>query len=329
MRLRVALIAATVLATAAGSAFAGMHVVSDVAGPPSLERAALPRWEPSSSAPAFTERQPTHRASRGTPPGRQATAAPRQPSASRGTGAPTSAPPSPTSATPVPTPTLASAWAAGAALPTLLANTGGGTQLITVVSDRADNADRDGTLTWWTQVGGTWVAQGSARARFGQNGLSDNRLEGDGTTPVGLFSLPMAFGAQPDPGTAMPWRAVGADSWWNENPLDLGYNTWQENCPPTSCWESGTYPRRASEHLIAHLPQYNYALQTGFNTGLIKVRPPARPSGSGLFVHVNGPGYDAGGVSVDQDSLIALLRWLDPADSPHIAIGNADSIYRQ
>ena len=212
-------------------------------------------------------------------------------------------------------------------LPEKMADTGDGTQLITAVSSGTTNAARDGTLTWWRRSGEHWVKVGSTAARFGVNGLSGRRSEGDGTTPTGIFTLPMAFGIKADPGTKMPWYAVNSGSWWNENSQDANYNSWQPNCPPSVCWEASTKAAYSSEHLADYDPQYNYSVFIGFNAGLVRIRPPARPSGSGIFLHVFGSGHTAGCVAVSQSALVSILKWLDPAAAPHIAIGNKASIY--
>lgn len=242
-----------------------------------------------------------------------------------------------TSATPPPptpspsrarSPSPRATTAPDSSLPARLASTGGGSQLITAVTSGSTNGARSGTLSWWERRGGRWVQVGSTSARFGVKGLSDNRVEGDGTTPTGLYGLPSAFGIKPNPGSGLPWRRVDAGSWWDENALDARYNTWYQDCPSSVCWEARTDPDHASEHLIEYTPQYNYAVVIGFNTGTAKVRPPARPSGSGIFIHVSGSGYTAGCISIGQSALVSLLRWLDPGAAPHIAIGNARSIYR-
>ncbi len=218
--------------------------------------------------------------------------------------------------------------AATRTLPERMASTGGGTQLITAVTRGRTNGSRDGTLTWWTRRGGHWVAVGSTPARFGTRGLSGNRLEGDNTTPTGIFRLPSAFGIRSNPGTKLAWHTVDSGSWWDENALDSRYNTFYENCPSRICWSDATNPRHSSEHLASFVPQYNYAVFVAFNSGPNQLRPPARPSGSGIFLHVFGSGHTAGCVSVSQRAMVAILRWLDPAASPHIAIGNSSSIYR-
>ena len=101
-----------------------------------------------------------------------------------------------------------------APLPARMADTGGGSQLITAVAPRAGSTS--GTVTWWDLRGGTWVKTGSAAARFGANGLVEgaSRRQGTNTTPTGLYELPYAFGVKAAPhGTDYKYRPVHPDSW--------------------------------------------------------------------------------------------------------------------
>ena len=190
-------------------------------------------------------------------------------------------------------------------LPARMKNTGGGTQLVTVVGSGKTNAARTGTLTWWRRKGTTWIKVGSAPARFGYNGLSDNRREGDGTTPTGIYTLPLAFGLKPNPGTRLRWHHVDGRSWWAENSLKPRYNTWYENCPSTICWKATTRSAHSSEHLADYPVQYAYAAFIGFNAGRSKVRPPARPSGSASSC-----------TSTEPATRRAASPSLDPSSSP-------------
>lgn len=98
-------------------------------------------------------------------------------------------------------------------LPERMADTGGGTQLITAVAARTGSTT--GTVTWWDRKGGRWVAAGSAKARFGANGLTEGttRKQGTNTTPTGLYGLPYAFGIEAAPsGTRSPYRRVRQNS---------------------------------------------------------------------------------------------------------------------
>lgn len=195
-------------------------------------------------------------------------------------------------------------------LPARMADTGGGTQLITAVAP--ERSSTTGTVTWWNREDGRWVRSGSAPARFGASGLAAgaSRTQGTNTTPTGLYGLPYAFGIEAaPPGTAYPYRRVHQDSWWCQDNDSRSYNRWTE-------------PRAAdcraaeSEHLITYRAQYAHALVIGFN-----YERPVRGRGAGIFLHVNGRGATAGCVSVSEDAMRRILRWADPARRPHIAVG--------
>lgn len=195
-------------------------------------------------------------------------------------------------------------------LPGQLADTGGGSQLITALAPRADATS--GTLTWWDRRDGHWVRAGSAAARFGAGGLVEggSRRQGTNTTPTGLYDLPYAFGIRVAPdGTRTPYRRVRQESWWCEDNDSRAYNRWTEP-RPADCRAS------ESEHLIAYDPQYAYALVVGFNYDR-----PVRGRGAGIFLHVDGRGATAGCVSVPESAMRAILAWADPARRPHLAIG--------
>ncbi|MGW2594663.1 L,D-transpeptidase family protein [Streptomyces sp. NPDC001515] len=199
---------------------------------------------------------------------------------------------------------------AAAPLPLRLADTGGGRQLITAVA--AGTGATTGTVTWWSLRAGRWVAEGSAPARFGANGLAegDSREQGTSTTPTGLFGLPYAFGVRaPRPGSRYPYRQVTEDSWWCQDNASRAYNRWTEPRPADCRAEE-------SEHLIAYRTQYARALVVGFNYDR-----PVRGRGAGIFLHVNGRGATAGCVSVPAAAMDRILAWADPARRPHIAIG--------
>ncbi|MFI6336626.1 L,D-transpeptidase [Streptomyces sp. NPDC050535] len=197
-------------------------------------------------------------------------------------------------------------------LPERMADTGGGTQLITARAARTSSTT--GTVTWWDRRDGHWVKAGSSTARFGANGLTEggSRRQGTNTTPTGLYGLPYAFGIEAAPaGTRTPYRRVRQNSWWCQDNDSRAYNRWTE-------------PRAAdcraaeSEHLISYSTQYAYGLVIGFN-----YQRPVRGRGAGIFLHVNGRAATAGCVSVPREAMRRILTWADPARAPHIAIGTA------
>ncbi|MDT7843984.1 L,D-transpeptidase family protein [Streptomyces justiciae] len=195
-------------------------------------------------------------------------------------------------------------------LPARMADTGGGTQLITAVTAKASATS--GTVTWWELSNGRWVKAGSAAARFGANGLVEgtSRKQGTNTTPAGLYDLPYAFGIKAAPsGTSYKYRPVRGSSWWCQDNDSRVYNRWSE--PRAKDCRAAE-----SEHLIAYEKQYAYAMVIGFNYA-----KPVRGRGAGIFLHVNGSGATAGCVSVPADAMRRILKWADPGRKPHIAIG--------
>ncbi|MEU1472456.1 L,D-transpeptidase family protein [Streptomyces sp. NPDC005761] len=195
-------------------------------------------------------------------------------------------------------------------LPRRLADTGGGSQLVT--AEASGTGSTTGTVTWWSRRGGRWTAAGSAPARFGANGLAEGaaRKQGTNTTPTGLYDLPYAFGTEAaPPGTRYPYRRAGDRSWWCQDNDARAYNRWVEPRPP-DCRAA------EAEHLITYPTQYARALVVGFN-----YHRPVRGRGAGIFLHVDGRGATAGCVSVPAAAMDRILAWADPARRPHIAIG--------
>lgn len=195
-------------------------------------------------------------------------------------------------------------------LPERLADTGGGSQLIT--AEAPGPASTTGTVTWWDRRSGTWVEAGSAPARFGANGLAEGatRTQGTNTTPTGLYDLPYAFGIAAAPaGTRYPYRRVNDRSWWCQDNRSRAYNRWVEPL-------SADCRADEAEHLVTYGTQYARALVIGFNYSR-----PVRGRGAGIFLHVNGKGATAGCVSVPAAVMDRILAWADPARRPHIAVG--------
>ncbi|MYT69422.1 MULTISPECIES: L,D-transpeptidase family protein [unclassified Streptomyces] len=202
---------------------------------------------------------------------------------------------------------------AAAPLPARMADTGGGSQLITAEAPRASSTS--GTVTWWDRRSdGRWVKAGSAPARFGAKGLvaGSGREQGTNTTPAGLYDLPFAFGTRAAPGgTSVTYRRVRDSSWWCQDNRSRSYNRWTQP-RPADCRAS------ESEHLADYGTQYAHALVIGFNYDR-----PVRGRGAGIFLHVNGRAATAGCVSVPKDAMRRILTWVRPGRAPHIAIGTA------
>jgi L,D-peptidoglycan transpeptidase YkuD (ErfK/YbiS/YcfS/YnhG family) len=144
----------------------------------------------------------------------------------------------------------------------------------------------------------------------GSGGLTTHPSEHRPVTPIGSFTLTQAFGAEANPGTDLPYLRTTSADWWISQPGPL-YNT-RQRCS-SHCQFTQAAP---NEHLFYETPAYDYAVVIDYNTGPIR-----QGAGSAFFLHVSNGRPTAGCVSIPQDRLITLLRWLKPAAHPRIVIG--------
>lgn len=191
--------------------------------------------------------------------------------------------------------------------------TGNATQVVTVVAPSTSSTE--GTLQAWRKVTDGWRRVGtSVHAWLGGDGLSAHPSETRSATPIGSFTLTRAFGRDADPGAALPYRRTTAADWWISEP-GADYNTLQ-HCASACGFTQGS----PNEHLYYETPYYNYAVVIDYNTRNAPggVRAGA---GSAFFLHVTVGAPTQGCISIDQQRLVGLLRWLAPASHPRILIG--------
>ncbi|NEK84372.1 hypothetical protein GCU60_01120 [Blastococcus saxobsidens] len=200
----------------------------------------------------------------------------------------------------------AAAAPAGATLPLGL-DPGGSAQVVTVVAPSARSTSAQ--LTAWERGPEGWrPVLGPMTARIGSAGIG-RASETTTRTPAGTFSLTEAFGRAGNPGTALPYRLVDGDDWWVSDVRSPRYNHYAE-CARGTC----DFDEAAAENLFDE-PMYPQAVVIDYNRG-------GTPgAGSAFFLHVSNGAPTAGCVAIDAGSLTALLRWLDPAARPLIALG--------
>lgn len=187
---------------------------------------------------------------------------------------------------------------------------GSATQVVTVVAASARSTTAQVTA-WQRGPAGWTVALGPLPARIGSGGVG-SAGEGSTRTPAGTFGLTEAFGRASDPGTRLPYRVVDGNDWWVSDVTSPRYNQ-HARCAPGTC----DFSEAAGENLYAAGPVYDRAVVIDYNRG-------GTPgAGSAFFLHVSNGVATAGCVAIDGGSLAALMRWLDPAASPRIALGVA------
>ena len=167
----------------------------------------------------------------------------------------------------------------------------------------------------WRRVLGPWPAE------IGRGGLSAHRHEGDGSTPIGVFSIgAVLYGNAPRPtGLHAAYRRLRCGDWWDEDPTSPRYNTFVA----VGC---GTVPAFAagSEALWTETVAYPYFAVLGFNVHPVRRGVGgARSPGSGIFLHSWVGGLTDGCVALHRAQLLRVLRWLRPAATPVVQIGVA------
>lgn len=193
-------------------------------------------------------------------------------------------------------------------LPLQLADVGGARQLFIATAPQL--GDTTGTLQVFDLVDGAWIETLTVPARFGKHGLLDGlkRKAGDNTTPTGIWAMPdFVFGAhaKAPAGTRMKYRHLTWKSWWSSR-RGRSYNTWVS----ARHW--------TGEHIGGSPKAYEFAVSVGYN---------ARPNtsvfgrGTGIFLHVRGPGLTSGCIAISRAAMIRVFRILDRSKHPHFAVG--------
>ncbi|GFG73603.1 hypothetical protein MBOT_09680 [Mycobacterium botniense] len=173
---------------------------------------------------------------------------------------------------------------------------GTASQVISVVGVGGSNAKLDvyqRSATGWQPV-----AAGIA-AHIGSAGMTPQAKSGYPATPMGIFSLPYAFGTAPNPGTGLRYVQVGPDYWWDGDAKSPTFNTMQV-CRKDQC------PFNTAESENLDIPQYKHAVVMGVNNARIP------GNGAAFFFHTTDGGPTEGCVAVDDGTLVQIIRWLRP-----------------
>ena len=188
-------------------------------------------------------------------------------------------------------------------------------QVVTVDHTEGHHA----TVTFWKRTGSGWQARFSATdGRIGYGGLvrGTKREQGTGTTPLGTYGLPWAFGMDAaDARWRLRYRQVESGDFWVQDNESAHYNRFRNQADGGFRWWLPSSDPDSSERLTDFRHQYRVSVVTDFNVKQVRHR------GAGIFLHVNGAGATAGCVSAPGVFLDKLMRALDPAKVPVIAVG--------
>jgi L,D-peptidoglycan transpeptidase YkuD (ErfK/YbiS/YcfS/YnhG family) len=140
----------------------------------------------------------------------------------------------------------------------------------------------------------------------------DDKREGDGKSPSGIFPLGIAFGYDPSVVTKMPYRQATDDDFWVDDVNSEDYNKWVRGEPNAASWEK---MKRDDD-------QYKYGVVIEYN-----MHPIVKGKGSAIFLHVWNDGDSTlGCVSMPEEMILEILGWLDPAKKPLIVMGTESEL---
>jgi len=140
----------------------------------------------------------------------------------------------------------------------------------------------------------------------------DEKREGDGKSPTGIFPLGLAFGYDPFVETKMPYRQATDDDFWVDDADSEDYNRWVKGEPNAASWEK---MKRDDD-------QYKYGVVIEYN-----MDPVVKGKGSAIFLHVWNDGDSTlGCVAMSEEMILRILGWLDPAKKPLIIMGTESEL---
>jgi L,D-peptidoglycan transpeptidase YkuD (ErfK/YbiS/YcfS/YnhG family) len=188
-------------------------------------------------------------------------------------------------------------------------------QVVTVNRTRGFHA----RVSLFVHRDGRWVRRLQATdGRIGYGGLvpAAQRRQGTGTTPLGTFRLPWAFGTHPRQADwDLGYRRIRSGDFWVQDNASRYYNRYRNKSQGGFRWRLPASDENSSERLSDYPRQYEYSLVTSFNHGQVRHR------GAGIFLHVNGDGATAGCISAPRPFILALMRRLDADQVPVVAVG--------
>ncbi len=176
------------------------------------------------------------------------------------------------------------------------------TRQLLVASGKGKDSS-DSMVTLWTRTPeGRWQAGANWPAHNAYKGWTDDHTAGDLRSPIGVFALTDAGGHNADPGSKLPYDEnssfVMDGTGFNGEPLAGSFN-----------------------YVVA----INYNRVAG-SSPLDGRFPDGAAKGGGIWLHVDHGGPTHGCVTLTQDHMAELIKVLDPALHPMIAMGDAASL---
>lgn len=168
-----------------------------------------------------------------------------------------------------------------------------------------DSSQSSCEVYFYENKNGTWSQERTSYGIIGKNGATDNKREGDGCTPRGLYSFGIGFGTEPID-TQLEYKIINNNCYWVDDSQSEYYNQWVE---------SDVIEWNSAEHMIEYPEAYHYGIAINYNTN-----PVISGAGSAIFLHCMSGSYTAGCVGIPESDMIFTLEWLNSTSNPCIII---------
>ena len=159
-----------------------------------------------------------------------------------------------------------------------------------------------------------WVLkQEPMAAGIGKNGfaLPNQKTEGDGKSPTGIFKLGKLFSYEKQTKILMENQQTTKEDKWIDD----------VNSPDYNKHIIGKTDAKSYENLLLKNDIYKYCLVIEYNTN-----PVVKGKGSAIFLHlsIKENSFTAGCVAIEEDDMKSMVNWLNPKQNPTIIMGNLD-----
>jgi len=137
-------------------------------------------------------------------------------------------------------------------------------------------------------------------AYIGKNGVTREKEEGDGKTPIGEFNLGIILGTHQEVNNknGLKYLKITNDMYWVDDIKSKYYNQLVDISKVKKDWKS-------AEHLIDYPIEYQYLIEIKTNPNNIKGK------GSAIFLHCDNNKPTSGCIAVDKEIMKKIVENID------------------